>query len=65
VAEAFNKVSFEEKHALMTGMATFPETFVQESLREKFQGSNGATCNPCGASLSGAKLWDITPHTRA
>ena len=53
VADAFNKVSYEEKHALMMGMAQFPEAFVQESLREKFQGSNGTTCDACGTPVKG------------
>lgn len=62
VADAFNKVSYEEKHALMMGMAKFPEAFVQESLKEKYQGSNGRTCDACGASVKGMRCCKAREH---
>jgi hypothetical protein len=54
VALAFDQVSFEEKHALMTGAAKFPDWFVEESLKEHHQGSNGTTCNGCNKAEAGA-----------
>jgi hypothetical protein len=53
VALAFGKLSFEEKHALMTGMAKFPDWFIDESLREKYQGSDGKACDGCGTDEVG------------
>lgn len=53
VAHIFNKLSFEEKHALMVGSATIPEYVMQESLSEYWRGSGGTQCNGCKIEAQG------------
>lgn len=50
VAEVFHKLSYEEKHALMNGVAQLPEDLLQESLREHYTGSDLAHCDGCKAT---------------
>jgi hypothetical protein len=49
------KVSYEERHNLMKGVARFPDEFMQESLRERYIGADGEFCNSCKAKQPSAQ----------
>lgn len=55
------KLSYEERHAVMSGAGQFPKEFMQESLQEYYVGSSGKFCNSCKAAPSGAALTPGTP----
>lgn len=47
VAQIFDKLSYEEKHALMVGSAVLPEAVMHSSLSEHWRGSGGSLCDGC------------------
>jgi hypothetical protein len=55
------KLSYEERHAIMSGTGQFPEDFMRESLQEHYVGSSGQFCNSCHSTPSGAALSPSTP----
>ena len=66
------KLSFEERHGVMSGTVKFPDDFMTESLREYYIGSDGAYCNSCKAEPSqgannrlGAVAQGLTWHASA
>jgi hypothetical protein len=57
VAAIFGKLSFEERHALMTGSAKLPQDVMQDSLSEYWRGSEGKKCDGCAAAPKGETCW--------
>lgn len=53
VARVFDKLSFEEKHALMIGSAVLPEAVMRDSLSEYWRGSGGKMCDGCKQGQQG------------
>ena len=53
VAEAFIKLSFEEKYSVMVGSLKFPDEFLRESMSEYWRGSKGKNCDACGEKPQG------------
>lgn len=62
VGDAFMKLSFEEKHALMSATAKIPDEFMQESLAEYYIGADGMYCNTCKASPEGVVDGTVQSH---
>lgn len=49
VAAVFARLSWEERHALMSGVAKLPDQLMAESLSEYYRGSSGKCCDACRA----------------
>lgn len=52
-AEAFAKLSFEEKYSVMVGSLKFPDEFLRDSMSDYWRGSKGKKCDACGEKPAG------------
>jgi hypothetical protein len=57
VAQAFAKLSYEERYSVMIGSLKFPDEFLRESMSEYWRGSKGKKCDSCQDTPEGT-----SPH---